>query len=856
MDAECGVAPHPLRCGATRLGPLSLAVALLAAPLHAQDAPAPPNAPVMTNSRISYEQTAQGDEIVFYAEDVHIVLAARDFELWADHAVLWGDKDLLKLIQGGDRGKKGDPLHAGPTIPGAPDQPPLRAPLADDPATVIQSSLREIYAEGHVHFREGKEKVVFAERFYQHLFEQRGIVVDCDLMALARYRPEKPDLHYPLGDPAREPSLVPLRVRAAALRTLGPKEVAANDAQFTTCRYGNPHYHVAASSVDVRVETDEEMQESPIAELSGATLDWEDVPVLPLPGFSARLDEGESLPLQRVRAGHSDRYGGFLQTQWGSDMPALARKFQDEFGLQKPLRLGWNADVDGYTERGVGLGSSFRWREGDKRQTVDFGEIGGYWIRDHADQDQETDHVIDEPDRGRAWFKNRWTPAEFWRLDTEAAWYSDPGFQPEYFEREFKEEKEPENYAHLTRQEGTGRLSFLYLNRVNEWQTQQESLPSGAFDQVGEPLAKIPLPEFLERGGNPNYLVLSDFTSVGNFRDQFADDTLQPAQRVVRADTEIELSTSLPVGPLQFRPFTSGRFTGWDRNALDDGNTGRAAGTWGWRGEFLLHRDFDAWSPALGIDGLRHVMLFETDYVNVYDVSKDPAELVPIDDTESFDVKETYLLAVRQRLQTHREYRDDRGRPTIETVSVIDLDVELPLYPHAERDNPVTTPTGVEGRTAGPLHGELHARPEFSPSWLKRTAFFAEVDWNLYEHRFESSDIGVALEPRSDWMTIVSWRTTRGLSRTLTGEIDYRLTDKWSIAALEQYDFFVGSGLEYRYELRRIGDDFTFAVGFGHDSGSGDTSLTFSIYPSFFGGRSRHSFVGGRGDTPGLDPNF
>src|SRR5262249_53890990 len=162
-----------------------------------------------------------------------------------------------------------------------------------------------------------------------------------------------------------------------------------------------------------------------------------------------------------------------------------------------------------------------------------------------ADHDQETPFVIDQPDRGRSWFLNRWTPAEFWRLDTEASWYSDEGFQPEYFEREFKEEKPPENYAHLTRQEGTARLSFIYLNRLNEWQTTQESLPSGAFDQVGQTLAKIPLPEFLERDGAPNYLVLSDFTSVGNFRNQFADDTQQPAERVVRADTEIELSTTL-----------------------------------------------------------------------------------------------------------------------------------------------------------------------------------------------------------------------------------------------------------------------------------------------------------------------
>jgi hypothetical protein len=854
MGTEREVAP-PRRCGATRLGALLLVSAVPSA-LLAQEEPAPPNLPVLTNSRLTFEQTAQGDEIVAYVENLHVFLPARDLELWADHAVLWGDRDLLALIQGGERGKKADPLHAGPEIPAAPGRPALLEPAAGDPASLLQSSLREIYAEGHVHFREGKEKVVFAERLYEHLLERRGIVVDCDLLALANYRKQDPDYRFPVGDPARDPVKVPLRVRAARLRLLGQNEVAADDAQFTTCRYGNPHYHVSARSFVLHVETDEELHESPVAEMGGTTLRYEGFPILPLPAFSARPDEGESLPLQRIRAGHSDRYGAYLQTQWGSEMPAVARKLEDDFALQQPLRLDWQAAVDGYSARGVGLGSAFHWREGDKKTPLDFGEIGGYWLRDHADQDQETPFVIDQPDRGRSWFKNRWTPAEFWRLDAEMSWYSDPGFQPEFFEREFKEEKEPENYAHLTRQEGTSRFSLLYLNRINEWQTQQESLPGAAFDQVGEPLWKLPLPGFLERDGKPNYLVLSDYTSVGNFRDQFADDTLLPAQRVVRADTEIELSTSLPLGPAQIRPFTSGRFTGWDRNATDNDNVGRAAGIYGARGELMLHRDFDAWSPALGIDGLRHAVLLEADYENVYAVSKDPSELVPIDDTESFDLKEVYLLAVRQRLQTHRETSVD-GKKAVEIVSVIDFDVELPLYPHADRDNPVTTPSGaIEGRSAGPLHAELHARPDFEPQWLKNTTLFAECDWDLYDHRFDTTDVGVALVPHSDWVTLVSWRTTRDLSRTLTGEIDYHVTDKWAIAALEQYDFQNRRGLEYRYELRRIGDDFTFGVGFGHDNGSGDTSLTFSISPSIFGSRGRRNSIGGRGDSPGLDPNF
>jgi hypothetical protein len=79
------------------------------------------------------------------------------------------------------------------------------------------------------------------------------------------------------------------------------------------------------------------------------------------------------------------------------------------------------------------------------------------------------------------------------------------------------------------------------------------------------------------------------------------------------------------------------------------------------------------------------------------------------------------------------------------------------------------------------------------------------------------------------------------------------VAEKWSFAALEQYDFDEDGGLEHRFELRRHGHDFVFTMGFSRDRGDGDTAFTFSIYPSFlWRGRAERSLAGSRGSVPGL----
>ena len=766
------------------------------------------------------------DEIILQVEHLDLTLVEEDLELRADAAVLWGDRDLLRLLPTG--GGATDPLVVPPQVPPTAG----RAPLQELDRTNPIAALREVYAAGHVFFRQGKEEVVFARELYQNLTERRGVVIEAD--AFGRTEIEKRP--------------VALHVRAQEQRLLGPDSLAAVDAQFSTCSYGHPHWHVQSSAfAATRTEGEADLASTPnkafgisTLALSGNSLRVDDVPLLPLPGFTADLQAGETLPLKKIRAGHSKKFGGYLQTLWGEGLPDASARLTEALGLSKPLSLGWEMNVDGYARRGAGLGPALNWIAPGLIE----GEIGGYWLHDRQDHDFSNDFDVEHADRGRAYFRDRLTPADHWRLDTETSWFSDADFQQEFFEREFKEEKEPESYAHLVRQEETTRLRFLYRDRLNDYQSQVDALPQLSLDQIGEPLWKLPLPDWLERDGAPNWLLLTHAEDASNLRLHPADDLGLASDRVVRADSQLELSTTLPLGPASLRPFAAGEFTGWDRSVTSEGTLGRAAGVAGARSELMFHRDFDAWSPALSLDGLRHVVLLDADYLNVYDVTRDPADLIQIDGIDALDVRELYLLAFRQRFQTHRHDRIENA---------LELDLEQPLYPHSARDNLATAGNRTTGSTAGPLRYDAVVRPGFDARSLRELALFAEGEWDFHASAMDVTNLGFELRPVEEWTTLMSYRVTRGLERVLTGELDWRLDEKWSVALLEQYDLDGGQGLEHRYALRRHGHDFTVEFGFSRDRGDGDTAFTFAIYPSFLRrGRSGRSFASGNGDRPSL----
>ncbi|MSR46968.1 MAG: hypothetical protein EXS13_07880 [Planctomycetes bacterium] len=814
------------------------------------------------------ELSASQLELISREDDDRALLFARDLwirldggiELRADVALLWGDRDLLQLrprkLTGTDAA-----LHFGPAIPPAPGRTALPQPTSGDPLATLVSGVHEIYAAGHVYFRQTDalrktDESLFAAELYQNLLEQRGIVIDAEVWSHADYgQPRGQSL-----DEKSQPTKLDVHIRAQALRMLGASQLVAEEAQFSTCSFGHPHWHAEAGTLTATLrEPGGDEGATGLPTLQGIALadNWlaiDQTPFMPLPDFTARLDQGDSLPLKKIRAGSSTRFGTYLQTLWGADLPEVARSIEERFELKEPLALGWELDVDGYSKRGAGLGPALDWRVPGLIE----GELGGYWIHDQADEDTEIPAAIEQADRGRTYLRNRLTPAEHWRLDTEVQWLSDPGFQPEFFEREFKEEKEPESYAHLVRQEDTTRWRLLYRNRLNDFQTQVDALPRGGFDMVGEPLWDLQLPDWLEYDGAPAYLVLTQAHDVANFREQQADDSLLDDQQVARADSLLDLSTTISFGPLSLRPFTSGRFTGWSRDEDEAHAIGRGVGSTGARAELLFHRNFDAWFPALSVDGLRHVVRFDADYVNVYEATRDPDELIQIDEIDELTERDVYVLAVRQRLQTHRRAFDERSSRHDDSIEdVVELDLELPLYAHAERDNVEPAAGSTAGQTTGPLHHEILFRPGLTDRVFRNAYLYSEGEWSFHDGQFQTFSAGAALQPTLDWTTIVSWRVTRDVSRVVTGEFDWRLTEKWSAAVLEQYDLDQNNGLEHRLELRRHGHDFTLAFGFERDRGDGDVAFTFALYPSFLRkGRAERSLSSGRTDRPALSGGY
>ena len=180
-----------------------------------------------------------------------------------------------------------------------------------------------------------------------------------------------------------------------------------------------------------------------------------------------------------------------------------------------------------------------------------------------------------------------------------------------------------------------------------------------------------------------------------------------------------------------------------------------------------------------------------------------------------------------------------------------------PISSIKRRCSSATVSASTAGESTGPLRYDALWRPGLTGRVLRNSYLFSEGEWSFKDGAFDIVNVGAALQPTLDWTTIVSWRNARGLSEVITGEVDWRLTEKWSVAVLEQYDLDDQSGLEHRIELRRHGHDFTVAFGFERDRGDGDVAFTFALYPSFLSkGRAERSLSSSRGDRPSLSGGY
>ncbi|MGD2108980.1 MAG: LPS assembly protein LptD [Phycisphaerae bacterium] len=650
------------------------------------------------------------------------------------------------------------------------------------------------YLEGDVVVRQGPN-MIRASRVYYDFLADRAVILDAVVRATVAQRN------------------IPLYARASEIRQLSRDRFAASNARLSTSEFHTPHYHVGASHIELtnRSVPDPSGNRPTINagsfRIRDATLNVAGRPLMYWPYVAGNLDTSET-GIRNLRSGYSDDFGFEIETEW---------HFFNVLGFETPEGFDTSLSLDYFSRRGPAVGV-----DAEYRRDRYFGLLRSYFMSDTEEDflGRRRESVSVEDVRGRLLLRHRQYLERDWSLSLELSYISDRTFLEEFFEPEFDNEKEQETLLYLKRQWDNRALTIHVQPRILDFETTTERLPDVGFHLAGEPL-----------GG---FGTLYSEHRLGLVRFRPADQTFLQFLRngreaksgtVVRGDTRQEVGTPLDLGPIRFVPFVSLRATAWD-DTPDSGGLLRAFGTWGLRGSMYLSRVFpDVRSALFDIEGIRHIV--KSDVVAwISQSNHDSDELFHFDETvEQIDEVDGVAFGVRQRWQTKR----GRG-PTRRTVDLLTLDTELGVFNDAEPDE----------RTNGFIS---FSRPENSISqnylnssliWRMndRTALLSELNYDINDGEVDVLNVSLAVERSPRLSYLMGYRfIEESDSELLAFDVNYRLTEKHTLALRELYDFAERRTEDLTVALIRKFPRWFVAVSFALDQPEDDFGVSLSIWP-------------------------
>lgn len=746
--------------------------------------------------------------------------------------------------------------------------------LDGPPPQVAIGRVREIYAEGDVYIAEGKKRIFQAERAYFNLIENRSLIIngeirtDLESMAITPGAEEEAKEEDSARDERERP--VPIVIRAAEIRGVSKGLYEADNAKVTTCTFAEPGYHIAM---------DKAVYEEQVTRLGGQISGYGnrfvlgDVPLLSLPYFTIRTGVESPLPLIGFSAGVSSQYGLYVKTRWGNAFEELGNEVNRRLGIEGSFSGLWFADVNLYTARGLGIGGGVEYETRDKY----FGKTEFFVIYDMRGEDTKRGYDEDRQEshsgfRGHFKTQNRFFLPDDWQLDTELNYVSDRNFLKEFKEKEFDEEKEPETYAYLKKQDGDTAVTATARFRLNTWQTQTQYLPQVTYDVISRPIASFP--DFGEYLGMPEPVRLywthrseAAFVNrlIGSDADEEEDDDDEyDAGSALRVDNIDRLNMPFEVGDFGFDPYFENRVTAWLGDADEDGGGGglREGMTIGFNANTQYSRtDPDVESEYWNIHGIRHILIPSLRYRWTFLSTRESRDLVQYDSVERFDRLHVLVPGLNSRYQTKRMTR--RGP---ETVTFFEYDVQQPLvFDNAREDDP---------QFLGDLHFEARYRPDLDQYLLRNSYFRLITDLNWNDAALDTFRAEFRTEPGPDFFTRLAYSYARrgrvsptlaleGFPPTnvrdeplnaLTFEIGYQATRLWEFVFLEQLDISGAGGGETRAIVRRSTHDWLFEFGLGTGGGGG---VNFAVSPiAFFERKERERFRSALSDGYDLTPIF
>jgi hypothetical protein len=744
----------------------------------------------------------------------------------------------------------------------------------------------ELYLQGNVVIRtisvdpagvRNIEEVLRAESIYYDLSKNRAIAQDADIELTVGGLPEK------------------LHIKGQEMWQLGPNEFRVFDSEFFSSRRPNdPGIKATAreSTLIRRQGPRKNVFGIPYRNIKTGELDTSFEQILtsekvryrvgtfPVWGWpKSNTDLNEPLgPLAGIRGGNDQILGFQVYSTW--DLYKL-------LALRGPEGHRWYLYADYLSLRGPAFGTMYDYRGKD---FLGFGQNHNGLIRLYGIQDQGKDQLGGDraeykpnPEyRGRIQWQHNQDLYEnnltFLRVMGQVQYLSDPNFLEQYYKLEYDFGNNQETFGYVYGASGNWYGSLqTQVNLERPWVTETEWKPRVDGAIIGQ-----------------SFLNLFTYSARGSAG--YA--TLHPAEvgPVVAAGTEQRvdtgrfqlnqrLSAPFDLGPLRLDPYGVMDLAHYTEDLTGE-SRGRFYGGGGVKGSMTMSRIYeDASSELFNLHGLNHKVTFGANYFAAYsdtphtqlplldrltDDATDYAyrtarrafartasstprisreadtalAISPLFDQQTYAIRrlvegkadtldniEVLQLDVRQRLQTKR------GFPGAEhTVDWLTLDLSMSVFPNRERDN----------------FNEPTAFFEYFTLWHVGDRF--SVSSAGYYDPFELGsryfNIGLNFNRPDGTLFSVTYRHQDPVnSRTVTGQVNYQLSRKYSVIAGASYDFGTNLALTNTFSIARTGTDMTFLFGVSYNAILKNFGLQIAFVPNLAGisgfGLANNQLIGG-----------
>jgi hypothetical protein len=683
----------------------------------------------------------------------------------------------------------------------------------------LSNTVKAIYLFGDCIMTEGL-RTIRADEFYYDFQKKQGLAVN----AIMR--------NY---DTARG---IPIYLKAAKLRQLAEHKFKADNIVLTSSEFYVPRVVMTASEIVITDTTNVDAQSGRLGKhsydtlMTNAKLKIDNIPVFYLPKFSGNLERPD-VPIRRVSIGKNSDFGFVTETEW-----YLNRLL----GIREPQGVNSSLLLDYYSKRGIGVGARIIY----KRDNY-FGNIDGYIISDRGKDDLSRDRENIEPPqklRGKFKLQHRQFMPYNWQLTLETTYLSDENYMESFNRSDFLSGKEQETLIHLKRLKDNWAFALMGKWRINDFDNTLQELPSAQYHLKAKSLFN-------------DKLTMYHDSSLGRYMQTIGKTrNINISQQTFTfGSSRTELDMPLQLGSTKVVPFAAGTYGYDDRSGFarapvteagDEfgakqvfiGQLGARASRQYWKVYNNVHSEF--WD----LNGIRHII---KPYANVSFFA------------ESDDVvkqKDIINIGLLQRLQTKRGQGEkerivDWMRLNMDFTWVSD-DESSVRRPDRLLWNDMFVPLAVFS-APDILNGDLASgyrmfetygpqRDSFNADYIWRVsdtlAILSDMNYDLQSNKVEQFNIGfsrLCLPNLSYYIGARYLRSTnvdgeRG-SNAVTFAATYKLSPRYTITFLQQYDFDYGKRILSEVSLIRRYHRLYYGLTVSRDESLDRSAIVLSIWP-------------------------